>query len=188
MKDRTFFELNYKTENDSYVNMNLSEVRLNPLMGKFLSRIKGMNEVMKVGFSEIPTDLGKERLIEFRRILLEEVSEVDDIIENYEYSKSTMKDLLDWLGDIVVYVCSESGRWGLPIDEGLNAIMNSQYSKLDENGQPIHKDGKFIKGPNYIPPDEELGKILNRFFEDENIYLARLKAEDDGVFPKGDVE
>lgn len=170
----------------------LGSFKLNPLMGRFLQRIKRMNEVMKVGYNDRPTHLGKERLIEFRRIISEEISEVNEIIDNYQNSNETLKDVLDWLGDIVVYACSEAARWGLPIDEGLNAIMNSQDSKLDENGNPIHKDGKFCKGPNYKPPDAELLDIIDSFgpgcdikiqVSDPNPYLARNRAEDDGVFP-----
>lgn len=37
--------------------------------------------------------------------------------------------------------------------EAFRRIIESQWSKLDENGKPIKVNGRFIKGPNYKKPD-----------------------------------
>jgi predicted HAD superfamily Cof-like phosphohydrolase len=43
---------------------------------------------------------------------------------------------------------------GLPIAEGFDEVMNSNMSKLGEDGKPILlEDGKILKGPNYFKPN-----------------------------------
>ena len=43
----------------------------------------------------------------------------------------------DWLGDVIVYCASEARRWGLPTEKILDIIMQSNFSRLDANGEPI---------------------------------------------------
>lgn len=71
--------------------------------------------------------------------------------------------LADWLGDIIVYCASEAARYGLDIDEVLSAIMESNFSKLGEDGKPIYDArGKVCKGPHYVPPESNLYKLMYR--------------------------
>ncbi len=136
-------------------------------MSVFLRRIRRMNEVMQVGFNDSPTDLTVSRLEAFYRIISEEVDEAKGMINGALVNDNNVNlvDLSDWLGDIIVFCASEAGRWGIPILQVLKLIMDSQDSKLDENGKPIHKDGKFMKGPNYQPPEPAIEKLLKSLTE-----------------------
>ena len=118
------------------------------------------------------------RLEQFMRILHDELTESSDIfsvlIEKKSADAEKLKGLLgdvtdeelalvmlmDWLGDIQVYCASEMRRYGLPIDKVLDIIMESNFSKLDENGNPIIVDGKIEKGCRYWKPEPKLLELL----------------------------
>ena len=104
------------------------------------------------------------RLKEFKKILMDEVAEVDDIIlkladENVEEIE-VLTDLADWLGDIQVYCYSEMARWGIPYKETMDIIMDSNFSKLGADGKPILAEGKVQKGPFYWKPEPTLKAML----------------------------
>ena len=82
-------------------------------------------------------------------ILAEEVEEGLDLAKKYEklneehagnlpadVRTDVLADMSDWLGDIVVYCASEARRWGLPLSDVLNVIMESNFSKLGADGKP----------------------------------------------------
>ncbi len=128
------------------------------------------------------------RLKEFKKILLDEVSEVDEMIQKMEEAFKNQKhgeipsysqvdfltDMSDWLGDLRVYIDSEAVRYGIPMNEVLDIIMQSNFSKLDENGLPIIKDGKFQKGPFYWKPEAKIKLLLEQ----------RIRENDDFAFQK----
>lgn len=110
------------------------------------------------------------RMLQFKKIITDEVSEVQDILASA--GESELQDLTimaDWLGDIIVYCASEMMRFGIPIDRTLKIIMDSNFSKLDADGLPIHKDGKVMKGPNYWKPEPKLSLMLANCQEFVNI-------------------
>lgn len=78
-------------------------------------------------------------------------------------SRVNLTSLADTLGDLVVYAFSEATRWGIPLPEVLQIIMQSQASKLVD-GKPIKSaDGaKFEKGPNFQPPEPAIAKLLTQ--------------------------
>ena len=90
-----------------------------------------------------------------RNLIVEEFKEFLEV-EGLPYRESpkvreeTLKELAD-----LVYVCyqyAENLEWDL--DEALNRVHQSNMSKLDDKGHPIHRDdGKVLKGPNYQPPN-----------------------------------
>lgn len=105
------------------------------------------------------------RLSEFQKILTDEVNEVNDIIEclnkqEYPTEPDFLTDMADWLGDMIVYCASEMARYGIPFDQTLRIIMQSNFSKLGADGKPIIKDGKVQKGPNYWRPEPLLRQML----------------------------
>ena len=108
--------------------------------------------------------LAIKRLEEFKKILLDEISEVDDIMDklrNYAVEDiEILTDLADWLGDIQVYCHSEMLRWGIPHAETMNIIMDSNFSKLGADGLPILAEGKVQKGPFYWKPEPKLRTML----------------------------
>ena len=110
----------------------------------------------------IPTDV-IDRLQKFKRTLVDEVNEIDDIVAATEFVDSTDVAVMiaDVLGDIVVYCHSEALKYGVQLDDVLNIIMASNESKLDADGEPIYNsDGKFLKGPNYWKPEPAIRKLL----------------------------
>jgi hypothetical protein len=140
-------------------------------MRGFLGDIHVMNETY-----HLPTPLSPEipdavRIAKFKTILLEEINELDDItppLSNpehpayFEEKLDYLVALSDLLADIMVYCTSEARRHGIPISVILFAVMQSNFSKLDVDGKPIHdpKTNKFMKGPNYKPPEERIKQIL----------------------------
>lgn len=109
----------------------------------------------------------------FQDIILEEVKEAEDIFEMYkgkkgkDLSKEEQLEILtavsDWLGDIVVYCFTQAQSWGLPMEDILNVIMDSNFSKLDQDGNPIYDDrGKVLKGPGYWKPEPKIQEILKK--------------------------
>jgi hypothetical protein len=73
--------------------------------------------------------------------------------------------LADWLGDMIVYIRSEGLKYGLPIESALSCIMGSNFTKLDENKQPIVDvaTGKVQKGPNFEPPERYIHATMFGF-------------------------
>lgn len=111
----------------------------------------------------LPDELA-ERLRRFKITLMDEVHEVDEIVQDAERGADPM-DLLvalaDWLGDITVYCRSEAMKMGLPLEEVLAIIMESNLSKLGADGQPIYDaNGKVLKGPGYWKPEPRIRALL----------------------------
>lgn len=102
------------------------------------------------------------RLAEFTGVLLDEVDEVNDIIKGLAGDSTPLEaavDVADWLGDLIVYCTSEAMRHGIPIEQVLALIMESQYSKL-HNGKPLYANGKVQKGPDFVPPEAKIALLL----------------------------
>lgn len=127
-------------------------------MNNFMERIDRLNTVFKTGFNERPTDLGYGRVSAFYKILSEELEE---LLQPGSDNAADLVALADCLADIIVYCTSEARRWGIPIVPVLHAVMDSQDSKLLD-GEPVYnQEGtKFIKGPDYQPPEENIRNIL----------------------------
>ena len=158
----------------------------------FVHRIKKMNETFKLPSNDKPTDQGVVRLLKFYKTITDEVTEllectddetlsdhvlevdpflqetdikemVDNCQENGYQQNTNMTAIADCLGDLVVYIFSEARSWGIPLVDILHIIMDSQDSKLVD-GQPLMTpDGsKFIKGPNYSPPEDKIRALLEK--------------------------
>ena len=134
----------------------------------FDQRIAAMNAMYKLPAHEAPT-LPAEvagRLTKFKATLLDEVHEIDEIVQ-MAHDGADPADIAvaiaDLLGDIMVYCRSEALKYGLPLEQVLDTIMDSNESKLDENGQPIYDaNGKFLKGPNYWKPEPKIRALLEQ--------------------------
>ena len=137
-------------------------------MSSFLEDIKKFNGIYKLPVSATPTlDVGvpaAERMLAFKDILMEEVHEMDEIIAAQQAGKDPLEVLTmlaDLLGDIQVYCASEMAKFGLPLDQILSIIMQSNFSKLGADGLPIYDErGKVMKGPNYWKPEPKLQAML----------------------------
>jgi NTP pyrophosphatase (non-canonical NTP hydrolase) len=132
----------------------------------FAERIAAMNAMYKLPAHAAPliTANVADRLVKFKATLLDEVHEIDEIVQLSKNGGSQIDiavALADLLGDIMVYCRSEALKYGLPLEEVLDIIMDSNESKLDANGDPIYDlNGKFLKGPNYWKPEPKIKALL----------------------------
>ena len=140
----------------------------------FAQRIAAMNAMYKLPANDrpsVPTDVA-QRLVKFKATLLDEVHEIDEIVElskNGGSAADIAVALADLLGDIMVYCRSEALKYGLPLEDVLDIIMDSNESKLDADGKPIYDaNGKFLKGPNYWKPEPKIKALL----EDRGVQAA----------------
>jgi NTP pyrophosphatase (non-canonical NTP hydrolase) len=132
----------------------------------FASRIAFMNGMYRLPAQTKPTITPDtaDRLRKFKATLLDEVQEIDEIIAMAERTTDPLDvavAIADVLGDIIVYCRSEALKYGLPLEEVLEVIMDSNESKLGSDGKPIYDtNGKFLKGPNYWKPEPQIRKLL----------------------------
>jgi predicted HAD superfamily Cof-like phosphohydrolase len=146
-----------------------------------------------------------ERLQKFKRVLTKELSEIDAIIHKancfnsrtpyYDRKEGAhpaiiepgtashmvdelelLTDIADLMGDIQVYAVSEMCKFGIPYLPVLRVIMDSNFSKLDENGNPIKdEDGKFLKGPNYWKPETQIREGLQAMLDEQKENLEKAE-------------
>jgi len=143
------------------------------------SRIRAMNNMYELPVQKVPSlnTYSAKRLDAFLDIIVEELREGDTIHESMtlgiEDEVTQLTDLADWFADMIVYIYSEATRCGIPLNEVLHIVMDSNESKLDEDGKPIKDErGKFLKGPNYWKPEPKIRELLL-----SKLYIVR-KAQD----------
>ena len=154
-------------------------------MDTFMQLIATMNRTYKLPMNRMPDKNMNlpEQLQNFKKILSDEIAEIDDIILNNEHASDIQAKmaagnmdeivldahtaLADLLADIVVYCFSESLKHGIYLPAVLHNVMVSNFSKLGEDGQPIKDEtGKFLKGPNYSPPEPAIKELLAALWAD----------------------
>jgi NTP pyrophosphatase (non-canonical NTP hydrolase) len=134
----------------------------------FAQRIALMNAMYRLPAHAEPTitDDVAGRLKKFKATLMDEVHEIDEIVELAEQGADKMDiavAIADLLGDVIVYCRSEALKYGLPLEEVLELIMDSNESKLGADGNPIYDgNGKFLKGPNYWKPEPRIRALLEK--------------------------
>ncbi len=138
-------------------------------MATFSERIASMNAMYRLPVNVDVTipDNTSELLVKFKKTLTDEVNEIDDIVEMAKapMDLGTQLDvgtaIADLLCDIIVYCRSEAMKYGLPMERIMDIVMDSNESKLGEDGNPIYDaNGKFLKGPNYWKPESEIKELL----------------------------
>jgi predicted HAD superfamily Cof-like phosphohydrolase len=147
--------------------LGLPETAKNLIMKKtFADRIAAMNAMYKLPAHDSPSLPANvaDRLVKFKATLMDEVHEIDEIVtlaKSGGHATDIAVALADLLGDLMVYCRSEALKYGLPLEEVLDIIMDSNESKLDANGNPIYDaNGKFLKGPNYWKPEPKIKALL----------------------------
>ena len=132
----------------------------------FPARIALMNAMYRLPANARPTlpDDTAERLVKFKATLMDEVHEIDDIaamVAKGADQADVLTAIADLLGDVIVYCRSEALKYGLPLEDVLDIIMDSNESKLGADGNPIYDaNGKFLKGPNYWKPEPKIKALL----------------------------
>ena len=133
---------------------------------EFARRIAAMNAMYKLPAHDRPVlpEHAAERLVKFKATLMDEVHEIDDIVALLKAGASKRDVLVaiaDLLGDVIVYCRSEALKYGLPLEDVLSIIMDSNESKLGADGRPIYDaNGKFLKGPGYWKPEPKIAELL----------------------------
>ena len=132
----------------------------------FADRIRAMNAMYKLPAASkptVPADVA-DRLRKFKSTLMDEVHEIDEIAATAESGAAPLDlavAIADLLGDVIVYCRSEALKYGIPLEEVLSIIMDSNESKLGADGKPIYDaNGKFLKGPSYWKPEPKIKKLL----------------------------
>ena len=123
------------------------------------------------------------RLSNFEVILRKEIDEINDneftgepgvlklvskaiSVTEQEAILDALTALADWLGDIQIFAASELTKFGISNDVILSIIMQSNFSKMGEDGKPIFDDlGKLQKGPNYWKPEPKIKEHLRAVLE-----------------------
>ena len=146
----------------------VEQISENTVNKPFAERIALMNEMYRLPKHSVPTipaDVA-DRLGKFKITLRDEVNEIDEIIDaarNGASATDLAVAIADVLGDIIVYCRSEALKYGLPLEDVLNVIMDSNESKLGADGKPIYdENGKFLKGPGYWKPEPKIRELLGR--------------------------
>lgn len=160
----------------------------NVSMKPFVLRIERMNKTFNLPSNTVPTDQGPLRLLQAYKVIVDEVTELLECTDNEDLRGEILKSedpflkdateedlnkimppasttnltaIADTLGDLVVYAFSEALRWGIPLIDVLHIIMDSQDSKLVDGKPLMSEDGsKFIKGPNFEPPEPKICALL----------------------------
>lgn len=138
----------------------------------FHERIAAMNAMYRLMAHDSPAipDDAADRLVKFKATLMDEINEIDDIVAMASSGGSALVvavAIADLLGDIIVYCRSEALKYGLPLEQVLDIIMDSNESKLGADGNPIYDDnGKFLKGPNYWKPEPRIRELLGKSLKD----------------------
>ncbi len=96
--------------------------------------------------------------------LLDEVNEIDEIVTVIERQAAPLDILVavaDLLGDVIAYCRSEALKYGIPLEEVLAIIMDSNENRLGADDKPIYdENGKFLKGSNYWKPEPKIKELL----------------------------
>ena len=134
----------------------------------FAQRIALMNSMYRLPAQRVPTIEvdAVDRLRKFKATLTDEIHEIDEIVEMVEAGAKPIDvavAIADLLGDVIVYCRSEALKYGLPLEDVLDIIMDSNESKLGADGNPIYdENGKFLKGPDYWKPEPQIRALLER--------------------------
>lgn len=132
----------------------------------FAKRIAAMNAMYMLPAQPSPVlpTAPADKLEKFKAILLDEINEIDEIVTAVERHTDPLDVLVavaDLLGDVIVYCRSEALKYGIPLEDVLAIIMDSNESKLGVDGKPIYDgNGKFLKGPNYWKPEPKIRELL----------------------------
>ncbi len=154
----------------------LDYARTSYYMNGFIADLHRFREMYSIPFVESTLHAASVRLNQFEKIIKDEVNEIDDIYELFHGDELDAKLLAirtamaDLMGDLIVYCASEMQRWEIPVAETLMIIMDSNFSKLGEDGKAIVENGKVMKGPNYWKPEPKIAQLLiSRIMAQQNI-------------------
>ena len=135
-------------------------------MKEYMEKIRKFNKMYELEVNEKPTLCSMERFQKLFDILAEELKEGEEI-EDMFYNEAEPIDILtamaDWYCDIMVYCSTQATEMGIPVEKVMNIIMESNFSKLDADGNVIKDErGKVLKGDNYWKPEPQIKELLEK--------------------------
>ena len=99
-------------------------------------------------------------------IVLKEISGCRMIADDRDCAIDILTATADLLADIIVFCVSEMRKFGLPPAAIMSIVMESNMSKLQPDGSAKYDDnGKFLKGPNYFPPEPKIRELISELLE-----------------------
>jgi hypothetical protein len=147
---------------------------------QFSQALIAFNAMYRLPVADAPNIISSQRLRDLKKILLDEVNEIDEVIDLVAQAEeardlqlpnspdaelTALTALADLMGDLQVYCGSEMAKWGLPLDAVLSIIMESNMSKLGADGKPIYDEtGKVLKGPGYWKPEPRIRALLESLY------------------------
>lgn len=135
-----------------------------------------MNETFNLPVNDTPTNQGMERIYQFETVMHEELCELKAARQSNGLDR--LVNIADLLGDLLVYIRSEARRWGIPLEDVYNIIMDSQESKLVDGKPVMAPDGsKFIKGPHYVPPEPRIRELLHNLIMSQYQNVTRSEID-----------
>jgi predicted HAD superfamily Cof-like phosphohydrolase len=102
--------------------------------------------------AERPTMLSDERAEMRANLISEESEEAYDAI-----CDGSMVDIADGLADTLYVVIGTALEYGIDLDRVFAAVHAANMRK---EGGPTRADGKILKPPGWVGPEEEIGRII----------------------------
>ncbi len=112
---------------------------------------ESLDNISRYGFIKKKLwDMQVALIAEEAREFLDAADELFADPENQDRRHEVLKELSD-----LVFVCYQfAAAFNLNLDKAMDLVMESNLSKLDEQGNAMFRaDGKVLKGPNYQPPN-----------------------------------
>jgi predicted HAD superfamily Cof-like phosphohydrolase len=133
-------------------------------MNEMQQRVADFHVANDAPVGDHPQDIPLDRILLRHKLLCEEVN---------EYLEAALKgDLVkvaDALADIKVVLYGTGVEHGIDVDPVFEIAMDSNMTKLGEDGRALlREDGKILKGPGFVPPEPRI---------DEELRMQTLQAE-----------
>lgn len=104
------------------------------------------------------------QLMGFKMAVATQLSQIDTVIQSIHANEALphiAADFAAFLQAMHEACANEMQRFGLPNAQILDIIMQSNFSKLGADGQPIYDErGKVMKGPNYWKPEPKIKALI----------------------------
>jgi hypothetical protein len=154
-------------------------------MKEYIKRIRKFNKMYGLPINNKPTLPYFKRWLDLFDILKEEIDEGYDIEEMFEGDAEDIDILVamaDWYCDIMVYCSTQMAEMGIPTEEVMNIIMDSNFSKLDDDGNPIYdKRGKVLKGESYWKPEPKIKELFQQMANSQSVDIETINESEDDI-------
>lgn len=140
----------FYTEDDHTLSVGTVEATLLELGLTGYQRVHRLMQVME---QPTPSEVAWPSEDVFRlRVKLDLEEQFEKLVDGYYLADPNM--ILDGAADVEVVGIGSIVAFGIDYDLAIAEVDRSNLSKLGEDGKPIKNEfGKFLKGPNYTPPN-----------------------------------